>query len=166
LQVLIGVRVGLSGTNFSVAVERPEEGHTYFWDQRLEFDSLQGMRNQMQNSLRIGMPDEVLQLQEQMAGCGELFEQPGFMWPFRLRQAGYYSSWILAAVLIAWLVNGTFSTASAVFAQLLKKFFFFLKKISHIATKISLKIRPPTKYNLGMYKKYVLKKPEIQTKYS
>jgi Dual oxidase maturation factor len=134
LQVLIGVRVGLSGTNFSVAVERPEEGHTYFWDQRLEFDSLQGMRNQMQNSLRLGMPDEVLQLQEQMAGCGVMFEQPGFMWPFRLRQAGYYSSWILAAVLVAWVVNFLAFFSRTTYAHDVTKY----KILNYFATNIVL----------------------------
>ncbi|XP_059485574.1 uncharacterized protein LOC132202592 [Neocloeon triangulifer] len=102
-QLLLGVRVGLSGTNFSVAHEMLSDGIELYWDQRLEFDSLDGMSKQFHDGLAAGLPHEILELEEQLAGCGIMFGQPAFAWPFHLRRAGYFSSWLLAGVIVGWL---------------------------------------------------------------
>jgi hypothetical protein len=57
--------IGLSGANFTL-IHSIHENHAFYWDERIEFDSLDGMALQFKTNLNRGLPVAILELQEQV----------------------------------------------------------------------------------------------------
>ena len=98
----LGIRVGLDHVNITLTVDDPpltnqKQQRDFYFNERIELESGDGMRRQLQQVLQRGLPVPVLTVMDYLAQYEE-----GFRWSVDFRLAGYYCQFGLTLTLISW----------------------------------------------------------------
>nr|CAD7416813.1 unnamed protein product [Timema poppensis] len=90
--------IGIHAANFTLYAYG-DQG--FYYDEVISFNTQETIYEQYLSALRRGLPEPLLVLMEQVAAT----ETKGFVWPYRVRLAGHYTSWALYFALGLWVIS-------------------------------------------------------------